>query len=340
MIVLLRMFLRKLFIIETGETSAHSLFGSARRHSFWWSAMVLTRRWSSKVHYQWQWGRVGSSHSLFGFSSRQSFGGHYQLHWGRLGSVHSLFRSTGRQKFKGHLLLTLERAQFWTFSVQISSRFRFNKKMVLKRLLIRDTEEASANSLCRCLGRPSWSQYDSLTWKMVLKRPFIGDTGEDCTFTLQVSQRKSSLSGCGGLQGLILNNILFGREWLSWKDWFSTISSSGGCDGLERADFHLFPLGEDLIVLKYWFSIIFILGDVVVLYGQILDYFHSGRVLWSCKRWFWTVLLWDDVVVLKGLVFNDFHMADEVGLKRLILDHSCFGLDFALPNHCLWNHRL
>ena len=61
--------------------------------------------------------------------------------------------------------------------------------MDLRRLLISDNGEDPALNIhySDLLGDRALSQYVSFTCKMVLKRPFIGYTGEDCTFIVQVS---------------------------------------------------------------------------------------------------------------------------------------------------------
>ena len=66
-----------------------------------------------------------------------------------------------------------------------------------KSLFISDTEEASAH-LFRYPGRQSSSSlYNSFTWKMVLKMPFIIDSGKTllCTFIFQVSWETKHLPG-------------------------------------------------------------------------------------------------------------------------------------------------
>ena len=114
------------------------------------------------------------------------------------------------------------------------------------------------------------------------------------------------------LKELILNSFYFGRVWLSWKNWFWTVSTLGGSGSLERTDFEQFLLWEGVVVLK----------------ELILNSFYFGRVWWSWKNWFWTVstlgvstlgggglertdfeqfLLWEGMVVLKELILNSFY---------------------------------
>ena len=44
------------------------------------------------------------------------------------------------------------------------------------------------------------------------------------------------MGGCGCLERTDFNTFYFGRVWLSWKNWFVTVSTFGGCGGLERTD--------------------------------------------------------------------------------------------------------
>ena len=100
-------------------------------------------------------------------------------------------------------------------------------KMVLKRLFIRNTGELPGR-------QRSLSQYDRFTWKMVLKKHFAGDTGEDCTLHIHYSDfPKDRILSVGvlELQGLILDDIHLGSIWWSWKDRFFAIYTVGGCGG-------------------------------------------------------------------------------------------------------------
>ena len=66
----------------------------------------------------------------------------------------------------------------------------FSGKMVLKRPFLNDTGEASALHL-DCSGFPgdrTLIQYDSLSENMVLKWLFIDDTGEASSYSLFLSQ--------------------------------------------------------------------------------------------------------------------------------------------------------
>ena len=144
--------------------------------------------------------------------------------------------------------------------------------------------------------------YESIsTWKMALKRPFIGNTWkvsahsllgllEDrayqvylivllekakcwwhwerlCTFVVQVSWE--------------INLI----ELVCWpcKDWFWKMLILGGCGGPEITGFLQFPLWDSVVVLK----------------GIIFNNFHFGRVLWYYKDWFGQFSLWERMMVLK-----------------------------------------
>ena len=122
------------------EDRALSQYGS-----YTWK-MVLKRLFISDI---WD----GSAHLLFEVSWKTGLRVHikdglerviHHLHWGGLCSVHSLFRSSGRQSFH-----------------------------------VGDTGEACACFCSGVLGDRILSQYDSFMQKMVLERPFIGDTGED-----------------------------------------------------------------------------------------------------------------------------------------------------------------
>ena len=74
--------------------------------------------------------------------------------------------------------------------------------MVLSRSFIADAREASAHSFLIPWRQNSLSLYDSFTQKMVLKRPFISDTGESpgrqllgqyCSFTGKMCTKGCSL---------------------------------------------------------------------------------------------------------------------------------------------------
>ena len=68
--------------------------------------------------------------------------------------------------------------------------------------------EHSVCSLLRSSGRQTSStQYNTFTWKMVLERPFLGDTGEDCYCTF-IGDRALRL-GVLVLQGLSFENFHF-----------------------------------------------------------------------------------------------------------------------------------
>ena len=70
----------------------------------------------------------------------------------------------------------------------------FTWRKVLKRPFICDTRDASIHSLFMShRQQTSSSLYDSLTEKMVLKRPFFSDTGEACASSLSRSPGRQSI---------------------------------------------------------------------------------------------------------------------------------------------------
>ena len=94
----------------------------------------------------------------------------------------------------------LEKAFYWwhcgrLYSAHLLCRFpgrqcssswynSFNWKMVMKRPFVCDTGEASACSFRSPVILSLLSWYDSVTWNMVLKRPFVSDTGETSALSL------------------------------------------------------------------------------------------------------------------------------------------------------------
>ena len=63
-----------------------------------------------------------------------------------------------------------------------------------------------------CSPRSLSSQYNSLSGKMVLKRPFVSDTGKSqfCTFIVQVSQ-ETALSSYDNLSGkMVIKRLCIG----------------------------------------------------------------------------------------------------------------------------------
>ena len=141
----------------------------------------------------------------------------------------------------------------------------------------------SAHSLFRSPRRwSSLSPYNSFAWKIVLKRPFVGDTGEEsaCTFNCSDLLGETVLrmgvlalhwllffqsplwKGVVVLKGTVLDNYHIGRMWWSWNHWFWIHFTLGGCGGLEMTDFRFFSFYKGFVDLK----------------GLICDNFHFGRI--------------------------------------------------------------
>ena len=69
------------------------------------------------------------------------------------------------------------------------------------------------------------------------------------------------------LQGLILENFHFRREWWFWNNWFLSVFIFIEAGGLERTDFGNLLLWEDAVVLKL----------------LIFDKWYIGRIGWPQK---------------------------------------------------------
>ena len=120
------------------------------------------------------------------------------------------------------------------------------------------------------------------------------------------------------LTELILNSFYIGRVWLSWKNWFLTVSILGRYGGLERTDFEQFLYWEvcgglertDFKQFLYW-------DGVVVLKELILNSLYIRKVWW--KNWFLSVKSW------KNWFFTVSILGRYAGLERTDVSFGCCG---------------
>ena len=144
----------------------------------------------------------------------------------------------------------------------------------------------TADSLFRSPGRQtSMHWYYIFTWKMVLKRLFNCDTGEESTLYIHYL-------GFSGDRAHWVHMIVLLWGW-SWRGLLLVTQ------GLIFEYFH------------FW-------KGMVVQKGLVFDNFHFGKKWWSWKHWFWDSSLWKGVMDLKGLILDKLHYGRLFWLVRLI----------------------
>ena len=108
----------------------------------------------------------------------------------------------------------------------------------------------------------------------------------------------------------IFSSFLFGRVWLSWKNWFLTVSTWQGCGCLERtAIITVSNLQEAVVIFNELIFNSFFFG---IVWWSWKNWFSTVSTLrecgWSWKNWFLTVSLLGGVWwLLKELIFNSFY---------------------------------
>ena len=163
-------------------------------------------------------------------------------------------------------------------------------------LFVDDTGKSPTAFLTSPRRQSSWSWYDRLTQKIVLKRPFLSDTGEAwaVTFTVQVSWETELWLDMVILVGRWFSkghsSVALGKCWLLFIHCLVLWETVLRVDGLvlQGLIFWKLPLWEYAVVCKDWFLIIFTLEGCCGLKYWFWT-FHFGRVWWSCKDWYWVI---------------------------------------------------